>query len=24
LAKETWAEAAGFYRAVLVVGDGGE
>jgi hypothetical protein len=24
LAKETWAEATGFYRAVLVVGDGGE
>ena len=24
LAKETWAEAAGFYRAVIVVGDGGE
>ena len=24
LAKETWAEAAGFYRAVLVVGDGEE
>ena len=24
LAKETWAEAAGFYRAVLVVDDGGE
>ena len=24
LAKETWTEAAGFYRAVIVVGDGGE
>ena len=24
LAKETWAEATGFYRAVLVVGGGGE
>jgi len=24
LAKETWIEATGFYRAVLVVGDGGE
>jgi hypothetical protein len=24
LDKETWAEATGFYRAVLVVGDGGE
>ena len=24
LAKATWAEATGFYRAVLVVGDGGE
>ena len=24
LAKETWIEATGFYRAVLAVGDGGE